>query len=292
MLEKFSESQWRQLEMVESIRVMHPKIKEIMALVSECHMTYKITPEPQCMFVTGDWGCGKTTVAEMYKQRLPDSKKRFILTGEVPTPTKIPAVVEHLLGLINDPAPTRGKLGNQLDRLYKGLRDNEIELIILDEVQHLVNTENNKVISDVADWFKSLVNRTKIPVILIGLDRARQVLTQNQQLERRFEIKRKLEPFYYHNSESIHEFQRFLHEFDRMLIPILGSSSNLGNDEISERIHHVTEGNMNKVVKLIRRAAREAISENNQSITFKHLSEAFDFYYFDSEKNNPFHVAS
>ncbi|MGN7165255.1 TniB family NTP-binding protein [Paenibacillus cellulositrophicus] len=292
MLENFSETQWRQLKMVESIRVMHPRIKEIITLISECHMTHGITPEPQCMFVTGDWGCGKTTVAELYKQRLPETKQKLILTGEVPTPTKIPAVVEYLLRKINDPAPTRGKLGNQLDRLFQGLHDSGIELIILDEVQHLVNTENNKVISDVADWFKSLVNRTKIPVILIGLDHARKVLTQNQQLERRFEIKRKLEPFYYHDSETIHEFQRFLYEFDRMLIPILGSSSKLDDDEISERIHHVTGGNMNKVVKLIRRAAREAISENSENITFKHLSEAFEFYYSESEKQNPFHVAS
>lgn len=292
MLEKFGDAQMKQLERVESIRVVHPRLKEIMELVADCHKTFGRTAEPECMFITGDWGSGKTTVAELYLERLPESQRKLVLTGEIPTPTSIPAVVEYLLGLIDDPAPTRGKLGNKLDRLFKGLKDNNVELIILDEVQHLVNTENKQVIYDVADWFKSLVNRSKIPIILIGLGIAEKVLTKNGQLARRFEIKRKLHPFYYQDQYTIEEFQRFLYQIDRRMIEILGENSKLDTDDISERIYYVTEGNMNKIMKLIRKAAREAIRENSTSIKMKHFSEAFGFYYSDTDKQNPFPNAS
>lgn len=42
-------------------------------------------------------------------------------------------------------------------------------MLILDEFQHIIDSDTKRVIQKVADWIKGLVNTLKIPIILCGV---------------------------------------------------------------------------------------------------------------------------
>ena len=54
----------------------------------------------------------------------------------------------------------------------------KIELIIIDEFQHLVEKSSNRILSRVSDWLKMLINKTKYSIILFGMPYSKVVWLQ------------------------------------------------------------------------------------------------------------------
>src|SRR5690606_3867839 len=128
--------QMKKIQMVEAIRVYHPRMLEMLNLMHECHSLFGKTNNPQCMLITGDSGAGKSTLVETYLHSIGEDKARFVLSSEIPAPTKISSLVEELLKQLGEKFSTRGTLGNKIQRLFNKLKEDKIELIILDEFQH------------------------------------------------------------------------------------------------------------------------------------------------------------
>ena len=59
------------IDMVENIFIQHPQLKRIVDKIGECHQESKRSIEPQCLFITGMPGCGKTTIARHYESLYP-----------------------------------------------------------------------------------------------------------------------------------------------------------------------------------------------------------------------------
>ena len=70
-------------------------------------------------------------------------------------------------------------------------------MLILDEFQHFIDRDSAKVLKTVSDWLKTLILDTNLPIILIGLPEAEQILQLNchSQLSRRFANRCYLGPF-------------------------------------------------------------------------------------------------
>lgn len=54
------------VRLVEQIFVMYPRLGDIRDLIMDCHQVSKVTAEPQCMFLTGGAGVGKTSLIQQY----------------------------------------------------------------------------------------------------------------------------------------------------------------------------------------------------------------------------------
>src|SRR5207245_386192 len=81
----------------------------------------------------------------------------------------------------------------------------------------LISRETKRVIIDVADWLKTLIIETKVPVVAFGLPEALHVLdstSENEQLARRFLVRERLTSFGIESDEAEHDFGAFLHRFD------------------------------------------------------------------------------
>ncbi len=52
-------------------------------------------------------------------------------------------------------------------------------MLILDEFQHFIDRDSAKVLKTVSDWLKTLILDTNLPIILIGLPEAEQILQLN-----------------------------------------------------------------------------------------------------------------
>ena len=175
------------------------------------------------------------------------------------------------------PFYSNGRIFTQTQRLYQLLKDCKVEIIFLDEVQHLVDRNSQKLLRDSSDWFKSLIDEVKIPVIFIGIPDANRIFIENQQLGSRVRYKEVLSPFEYNLS-----FRQFLHVFDNHLP--FKNLSNLGSQELSRRIHTATKGIMRNIKDLIYEASKISLKLNMNQISLSAFAEA-SFRLFPTEEN-------
>jgi Cdc6-like AAA superfamily ATPase len=280
------------LNKIDVLRIIHPDFKKALDLISLCHKSKFNYSEPQCLLITGNYGAGKSTIMEMYVHQhqkivpLEQTTKVAILSGSIPSPTTINTFLEAMLNHLGDSYPVKGTIGNKQHRLVKLMKDSEVELIILDEFQHFVHKENQEINHKVADCFKSIINATKVPVVLLGLDESENVLKANGQLKRRFSFRHHLSGFNCINAKTTDFFRILLHNIDKRL-PFEKLS---GLKEIGtwEKFDHATKGNMNALMKLIRTAATFAVEADQEQISEEYFSKAFELHSFIMKGNNPF----
>jgi hypothetical protein len=183
----------------------------------------------------------------------------------------------------------KGTIGNQTIRLIGLIKDCGVELIILDEFQHFIDRDSEKVLKTVSDWLKTLILDTNLPIILIGLPEAEQVLQlkSHSQLSRRFANRYCLSPFDWQSDNGL-EFRTFLHLLESSLP--LKEVSNLGSSEMALRCYYASDGVIAYVMKLIRYGTYVALKQGQEKLDLNILGAAFEHYVYadKSDKVNPF----
>ncbi|WP_019616898.1 TniB family NTP-binding protein [Psychromonas ossibalaenae] len=178
------------LKKVNEIFVTTTRIKRILEDISESREYSQLLEyecEPICILVRGETGTGKSEFIKRYCASHPrieeaDRTKIPVLVSLLPKAKHPKPVVSQLLRDLGDPLSGTGADTDQLtDRLVILLKATGVELIILDEFQHSIETKSNQVVYDIADWIKTLINKAKIPVVLFGLPWSSYVLEVNGQ---------------------------------------------------------------------------------------------------------------
>jgi len=258
----------------------YPLFNKIMEDIERCHDSpnLKKNREPDCLFLTGCTGAGKTTIYETYVQDYPireeDGTIVPIVYAAIPAPATIIGLVEVLLEQLGDPLPEKGTVSNKTRRLGKCLKNCEVELIFLDEFHHFIDRDSAKVLKNVCDWLKTLILNSKIPVILFGLPKSEEIMkVDNLQLSRRFKHRRSLIPFP-NNDSGLELFRHFLSGIESQLP--LANKSNLAEKSMSERIYYATDGTIGHVMTLIRMGATYAIEQDIEQINLNVLGIIFD----------------
>jgi energy-coupling factor transporter ATP-binding protein EcfA2 len=277
-------------ELIRNLRIFHPRFSKALRLIKECHESLAMSSDPQCMVITGESGSGKSTVFESY-EKLHDKviygetrTKRVLLAAEIQSPVTISTFLESLLDQLGDPFPTGGTIGNKNHRLVNLIKDCGVELIMLDEFQHFVHPKNQRVNFDVADCFKSLINRTNVPVVLFGQEDSEIPIKSNAQLNRRFSIRHHLHPF---DGNDLEEFRSFLNELDHALP--FEELAGLAGPVMSERFYAATRGLVDSIMRIIRSAAKIAIENDKNKMELLDFAKAFNLHQHISHgKTNPF----
>lgn len=275
---------------IKNMRILYPRFKRGLNLIERCHRSTANSRDPQCLLITGPSGSGKSTIFEAYKKMHDRTvyeetrTKKVILSAEIPSPTNIMTFLETLLEELGDSFPTAGSKGNKHRRLVNLIKDCGVELIMLDEFQHFVHPHNKKINYDVSDCFKSIVNQTKVPVVLFGLSESKHVINCNPQLKRRFSIVYNLSPFGYEDELSMTEFAKLLYNIDQQLP--FEELSGLAHDDMLERFYYATNGLMDSIMKLVRDAADFVINEGKSKIELMDLERAYNLHYHLQEGKN------
>jgi hypothetical protein len=149
-----------------------------------------------------------------------------------------------------------------------------VELIIADEFQHFIDKDSDKVLHDVSDWLKVLMDKTRKPIILIGMPNCDKILEANEQLKRRFTLRENLEPFGWKTTKQQEDFRELLKQIDGKLP--FNERSNLADPDMSFRIYYATRGVIGYVMKLIRTAALLALRQSVRKLDAGILAKAFD----------------
>jgi Cdc6-like AAA superfamily ATPase len=292
---------------IQKIYIWSPKLRELIDLMNHCREFSKIAAEPKSMLITGEQGAGKTKLIERYVEGFPrvvTIEKTIvpILVVDVLMPATVKSLVGDLLAALGDPAADKGTVASQTRRLCNLLKKCETQLIILDEFQHFIDGESSKVLKNISNWLKVLMNRTKLPIILIGMPNSEDILDTkgNEQLKRRFFARRRLEPFGWgKDHEEQKDMIMFLKNLDDALSKLLLKRSNLADTETAFLIHDATGGAVHKIMELIRGAAELALRQGLEQIDLEILSEAYDKHLVGEEEGqgennqervNPFYV--
>jgi Cdc6-like AAA superfamily ATPase len=269
----------RRREFIKTIVVLHPRYSHVMAKIEELHFYSKDSVESDSLFISGETGVGKSTVLEAFRDRFPRSIINGytivpVLYNKVPVGATPKSVASSLLRALGDPAYDKGTENSQTARLLHFIKMCKVELIIIDEFQHLIDRETKHVLNKASDWVKSFCDDAGVPIILCGMPESQKIFVHNNQLDRRFSEKINMVSFNYSSKEEQLEFRAFLKNIDEQL-PFYNKSF-LADKKMSDKMYYATKGVPFYVNKILREATTLAAKNGNDSIDENHLYEAFN----------------
>ncbi|MGB7816663.1 MAG: TniB family NTP-binding protein [Methylotenera sp.] len=273
-------------DVVGNIIVTHPTLATALKRHSEAISTIDSMNNSKGFSVVGPSGVGKTTFASLLQsifpsQRTEEGLDQLVIYCSVPPKPTLKGLALALLSALNDPFydDIPQKRGRSVEReltarCIKLIKECKVKAIIFDECQHLTKNPDSESTYIATDWLKTLMDNTKVVVIVMGLDSTIQLFQQNEQLARRFSSTIKLRRFDWFESESRSEFLGVLQAFQENLpqfeFPVLTGT------EMSFRFYSATGGLLAYIAKLLNQTTLDAIHDKRKVIEIKHLEVAYE----------------
>jgi len=200
-----------------------------------------------------------------------------VVRATIPTPATIKALAIALLAALGDPRAASGTVGSMTYRLTRFFRDCQVELLILDEVQHFRDRDSRRVLENASNWLKTLIKETGVACVLVGLQgEAEEVVGLNPQLARLFGEPHVLLPFAWEERrpETVREFVAFLTLLEGALP--LAERPDLATLGMARRLHGASGGVMAYLMELLRGATYLALAEGRPTLDADVLGRAFE----------------
>jgi DNA transposition AAA+ family ATPase len=284
------------VNIIEKYCVITEQIKEIIADIKEQRELARLTgyeEQPNSILITAETGMGKTKLIKEYLKKFNDvhtekydgGEKTIVpvLFASVPDDTGSRAAPMEILKALGDPVYNKGTRAELNIRFADDARDCGIELIVIDEFQNAIETGTDKVVYRVGEWIKTIINKTNIPVVLLGMPWALDVVELNTQLESRFPIKHHIKMYGHDNFD---DWRKFLKKIDTKLP--FDEISGFSNKELAFRLLAVSQGRIGILMKrVIRPAAHAALKQGLDKIPVQLLLDASIKHCKIPEESNP-----
>lgn len=250
---------------VAAIRVKYPVRSAVMAQLEKAMEDSKYSADPVCVFIGGTTGAGKSTLAESFAANHPEVKgeevdRLPVLLASLPSGSSRKDAASKILVKLGDQRAFSGQLNDMTHRLLKYIHERRVEMVVLDEFQHLIDQDSAKVIAKTADWVKELIIESKKPFALIGMPDALRIFDVNPQLGRRFTRRMLIPPLAWSPEPSSEpsELETFLSVVGERL-PFARSAGLLDHPTTVKWFHEHTGGVLGLVMRLVREGASLAI---------------------------------
>ncbi len=259
--------------------IEYPHFKKLHLDIQECQETSKTSMEPMCMSLTGPTGAGKSTLVKDYAEAFPRTFTQTrtivpVLYVETPSPVTVKSMCSTMLDALGDPAAFKGTVLSLNHRLIGFIQDCDVELIILDEFHHLIDSKTNRILEQVSEWMKSLIKKTGKPFLVVGIvGQVEIILRTNPQLSRLFPIREKIDPLVFELKPE-NEFVQFVVHAEKALGMQL--TNKMPRAELLYRLHYASDGIIGHIMNLMRSAAMKARDEGHESIEEVDLCSAFE----------------
>jgi len=259
--------------------IEYPRLKTLINIMEKCRFNTYIIGEPQCLFISGETGAGKTVACEKFTENHARMRGECgatvpVLYVKTPKPASVKGLATEVLDALGDPLAERGTTISITRRARKMVKECGVEVIIFDELQHFIDVDSDRVLLNVADWLKLFIEQTAISIILCGLPEAKKVLSGNPQLNRRFANHYELLPFSWgEEPEEQEEFRTLLYLIESKLP--LAEQSNLADPDMASRIHYMSNGYIGYIMTFLRYAAIAAIDQGRNKLDLKIFSDMF-----------------
>lgn len=254
------------------------------------------------LLMVGPTQTGKSTILHSYRRRL--NTPEALEAGRIPVLMVTLTANQTRKGMAQDILKTIEKFGYQtlwtkgtetelLGRVQKNIEHHQVELLILDEFQHLVHSEDLKVAATVSDTIKSLLTESVVPVVMSGIEGAWEPLRANVQLAQRCAAPIVLSPLSVANAEDESLFVSFLLTYLRQFEErglIEDALGVLSKENVPECIFEASDGVLGRACNLLKDALFVATVRGSRAIIVEDLSEAAERFrgMFEETFVNPF----
>ena len=295
-LNQLSDSDIARLSKLETLYVNYDQTQRACEMLRRFHMGARETSGGKFISLIGDSGAGKTTVIELYCASIAvptvDLDKNDVtpvVFVTVPEDCTVKELCVRLLAALGDPYSHRGTKFEIEARIKPLVQNKGVELIILDEFQHMIDPERGKVAHTTLEWLKTQMNTLNVGFVLVGLPEFEEVVHDNLQWHRRSRGRFQLHPFSWSTPDDRNRFLSFLGTIEA-LVPVPNNDGCLRTGNLPARIIYATGGHVAFVMRLIRQAAEEAIDQEAETLTAHHFQKAYNVLegFSKPKENNPF----
>lgn len=239
-----------------------------------------------CMLICGESGVGKSTLVKWLMRDLGgrrggEGKISPAIYVEIPTAPTAIAVFEALLTALGDPRPSKGTRPTKKRRVVKMLGEQQVRLIVLDDLQHIVDRSSDRILFDASEAIKEVLIDYPVSVLCAGLADSMRVIKSNEQLSRRYMATVHIKRFNWRSVRSRRSFVRVLGAFEHTLDSY--DLPELQSEEVAYRFFIATGGIMDFVSKIFLFAATIAEARRSKVIGFEIFHEAWRRAFLHSE---------
>jgi hypothetical protein len=165
----------------------------------------------------------------------------------------------------------------------------KVELLLLDEAQHIYDRGAAATHYKVGDWLKGLVDQLEIPVVLLGLPPLQNLLQVNEQLRRRFGKRMSLALGQSETETIENECLKLFITLGNSL-PVGLSPGNYTWQEMDLRLHYASDGRVHFIKRLLHSALKQVLLNGEDRLCPETLERAFtdEVFWEGTGALNPF----
>lgn len=152
------------------------------------------------------------------------------------------------------------KLALLQDRMYDLLEQRDVRIVSLDECSHCAEPGANLTRRAAADHFKTIIDRSGVILILMGLPKFQRLIDENEQFAARSMATIELHPYRWTSADDRNEFATVIYSvFD--YLEARGVTLEFDWGDMTRRLFAASGGRVGMVVELIEIAVRSAVRE-------------------------------
>ncbi|WP_159879070.1 TniB family NTP-binding protein [Aquitalea denitrificans] len=267
------------IKAIEKQRLLFPAFDEAYRRIIRTHKMALAGNRPRHLMILGPSGAGKSSVLEEYVRYFPvieetEFRRIPVLRVEIKSSPTVRSVAEDILKTMGIPMAYRGTVNEKTDRVISSLQKLKVELLMLDEVQHLLGSSKRSFGSNnETEWLKTLLNQIEIPVVLAGLPYAQALLSTNEQLRRRLDGVCNLTPFSVEDEDTAADFAGVISWFDSEVHD--GQPIGLHEGDMLYRLFYATNGLIGYLSKLLIGAMEIRLEHGQRRIEPWMLEQSF-----------------
>lgn len=265
------------------IHVGHPHELELFNTLDLMRALARVSPEGPFQglkFVSGSYS-GKSTSLRAYTARANRGVKNgpvlyVTLEGDT-TPKALFVMIARALG---DPLAEKGTYLDIQRRVYDACRERGIELIIIDEINHLVMQDTEKAAWKVTETLKRMLEDGVAPMVLAGMERAEKLFTTNDQLNNRLRQPFSYDPLDMNIDGDLAYAAKFMRQLDKAMVAacVCEMPSGLGEHALPWAIFKAGNGYIGRAKNIIERALELSLLESSPCIAISHLHKAVELW--------------
>lgn len=257
--------------------INHPIFQDAIDRFHLCFDSFDSAPEPRCTPILGESGCGKSAVVREFIAQISkraDYHPKQIIVIETPSNPTVKTMASEVLQAIGDPLFFKGTEIQMTCRIITFFGRLGTRLLIFDELQNLIDRDSDILCFKASDWLKQLINKAKIPIVIVGLKRTEDLFLFNEQLRRRFTEAYIMEPFDWNDPEKRKMLKGFLKAIQNKIS--FEEGLKIYSHEMAFRFYCATGGLAGYVMSIVREAKRLACETGELcQINMNHLARAY-----------------